>query len=489
MNVKSIKRVADQVKYQGANINAQKMDQIKLQLETMQCYLDQAKCSLSLWGQEHPGFSFYDPIFIELSQLCDEYELAVEELQQALHQELSLDRSGKHLEAEAFDHVKQIKALNPLNRDVDQVKPCRTELGQYQSLKDGSELYKLNPLNDGLDSPENHYNESFNHQELDALNESFDVEVLNGQRSNQLPCPKGDPKYYLNLQQVNWHQLSWFMSNHGVVRLSSKNNLDHDIAVSSTLAFQWADQNWFHYIKSTVLLDAYDHMFFLHDTSNRPRFLSTGFRDDFFVDGTCTAVLAFTQNKICAAFESLILFDLYEPDGSDSKSILRPRTARVALQLMALGTKSQHRPIAISTDLNDVWEVFWIEAPDGEYPFNLIQLKMDKMSRGLAFGFLRHHIRVTAERIKGKEVDGESLKARPKRYKRLYCRPTQNSVSYQDAARYLCPDLIERYKVGYELLMINNRDSPRYPLPDGRSDSVQLNHELGKGDQETPIEC
>ena len=127
--------------------------------------------------------------------------------------------------------------------------------------------------------------------------------------------------------------------------------------------------------------------------------LDAEFSEDFFVTGTCDALISSTKNSATMIESSHIVFELKKPSNKENK------IKQAKLELLSAGKRSSFDLITVLTDLNDSWTILWLEKMARTRKGNIARICCTEVTRNLAIGFLRYHLKIVAKMRKFNQTE------------------------------------------------------------------------------------
>jgi hypothetical protein len=145
------------------------------------------------------------------------------------------------------------------------------------------------------------------------------------------------------------------------------------------------------YLNDNIVSDLLEYPMTVFDATQESDLLDAEFNEDFSVTGTCDAIISSTDDVECMIQASHDLFELKKRTNTNTK------TNQAILEILSAVKRSNFPVIMVVTDLNDFWKLFWIE----EIPKNprrlLSRICSVEVSKNLAVGFLRYHLKLVAK--------------------------------------------------------------------------------------------
>jgi hypothetical protein len=181
--------------------------------------------------------------------------------------------------------------------------------------------------------------------------------------------------------------------------------IDPTLLVSGTLPYHWDNskqdsqknrKGYIDYLREN-LLDGLP--FSVFDPTQETTLLDTDF-GDLRIHGTADALISSTTDSATMIIDCHVLFELKKPTNKDNK------LKQAQLELIGAAMKSSYKVISVLSDLTDLWKIMWIEKTINELKQKETHICFADVSRDMAIGFLRYHLKIATQRMK---LEGESI--------------------------------------------------------------------------------
>ncbi|KAJ3308044.1 hypothetical protein HDV04_001937 [Boothiomyces sp. JEL0838] len=292
-----------------------------------------------------------------------------------------------------MDNEQLKKRLDNAEKEKDEAK------ADYDDAKSKFKVWKQSRPNLSWNDPEFIYYQ----QEVNRLGDIYKISKQNYdtllQKISNPTIPMHVKENECSISQAGSTFLRSIFSIYNIVGKSTKFAISQDLSAINTEPFEWLSSvenstenrtNYLKYIKDNVLADIVEYPVNAFDAAAEPTLLNTDLGGQP-VKGSCDIMLSSCDTTHFKLEACHVVIEL--------KKTVKPKDfIQAKLQLLCADNLSTYSVIVVLTDLKDDWYFYWIEEPDKKNKKSTAILYSTMVTRDLAIGYLRYHLKWVAKR-------------------------------------------------------------------------------------------